>query len=291
MATFGSYRSKRRTAPGLQATLCLTKLVLSVVSFSLLLYHPGVHEVAALMMRSPVGSVDVDDDPPLRVGPSILAGDLANIGNDAKRVVRAGADYIHLDVFDGNWIPGAFTFGPLVVKALRSYVPKAFLDAHLCVTNPERYIEEMAEAGVNRVTLHFEAMSDAVSAAKRAHSMGMEVGLAIAPKTPIDEEVLKLVEYFDVVLVMTVLPGFGGQQFMTEMLPKVSKLRAAFPHKAIEVDGGVNEQTAVLAAAAGANEAVAGTSVFRAKNVRKAIRALRKSLETGRKDRSKAEET
>ena len=209
----------------------------------------------------------------VRVGPSVLAGDLSKLAFETRRVLRAGADYVHLDMFDGNWIPGAFTFGPIVVKALRAHEPQAYFDVHLCVTRPEQYLEDMARAGASRVTLHFEALADPAAAAERAHGLGLEAGLALAPQTSAEATaVLAAAENFDVVLVMTVPPGFGGQAFMPEMLPKLRRLREAFPGKALEVDGGVTPVTAALASAAGANEAVAGSSVFRSRNMRRAIR-------------------
>ena len=211
---------------------------------------------------------------PIRVGPSVLAGDLSKLAFETRRVIRAGADYIHLDMFDGNWVQGAFTFGPMVVKALRDHEPRAYFDVHLCVMRPEEYLEEMKHIGVSRVTLHFEATRDPGAAANRAHGLGLEIGLALAPETQVDEKLLSIAELFDVVLVMTVPPGFGGQSFMPEMLPKLRQLREVFPTKALEVDGGVTPTTAALAAAAGANEAVAGSSVFHSRNLRRAIRPV-----------------
>jgi len=213
------------------------------------------------------------------VGPSLLAGDLANLSGEALRVVEAGADYVHLDVFDGNWIPGAFSFGPMVVKALRRHVPTAYLDAHLCVTGPGRYAEALAEAGANRFTFHVEAVDDPVGLAEHVRALGMEVGLALAPSTQLTPELLEIVPFFDVVLIMTVEPGFGGQAFLPEVLPKLARLRERFPGKALEVDGGVTAETAGLAARAGASEAVAGTAVFRAADPAAVIRLLRRSLE------------
>mmetsp|Transcript_18688 Transcript_18688/g.51280 ORF Transcript_18688/g.51280 Transcript_18688/m.51280 type:complete len:314 (-) Transcript_18688:60-1001(-) len=216
--------------------------------------------------------------PSPRVGPSVLASDLANLAGESQRAIAAGADFLHLDIFDGNWIPGAFSFGPMVVKSLRAHVPSAFLDAHLCVMEPARYVEELAQAGVNRFTFHIEAVSEPQALAARVRSLGMQVGLAIAPATPVDSRVLAVAPFFDVVLVMTVSPGFGGQKFLPNMLPKVKLLRATFPGKPIEVDGGINEQTVDVAAAAGASEAVAGTAVFTAEDPARVILHLRRSL-------------
>ena len=255
----------------LSAIFCLLG-VLPVV------WPPEIEELAAPLSSGPfvwafaAGHVRSSAALQVRVGPSVLAGDLSNLAFETHRVLRAGADYVHLDMFDGNWIQGAFTFGPMVVKALRDHEPRAYFDVHLCVTRPEQYLEEMARAGVSRVTFHFEAVTDPREAAEHAHGLGLDVGLALAPETAVDTTVLNVAELFDVVLVMTVPPGFGGQAFMPEMLPKLKRLREVFPKKALEVDGGVTPLTAALAASAGANEAVAGSSVFRSRNVRRAIR-------------------
>jgi len=203
---------------------------------------------------------------------------LSNIAAETQRMVSAGADFVHLDIFDGHWIRGAFTFGPMVVKALRARVPGAFLDAHLCVTEPARYIEELADAGADRFTFHVEAVPDPRAVARRVRAAGMKVGLALSPDTPAKGRVMDLAAHFDVVLVMTVRPGFGGQAFMPEVLSKVRELRSAFPDLPIEVDGGVNAETISLAAAAGASEAVAGTAVFRAEDPAATIRDLRERL-------------
>lgn len=155
---------------------------------------------------------------------------------------------------------------------------EAFLDAHLCVTEPARYIEELADAGADRFTFHFEAVDDPARVAAGVHAAGMEAGLALSPNTTVNEHILALASHFDVVNIMTVHPGFGGQAFMQEVLPKITELREAFPSLPIEVDGGVNEHTVELAAAAGASEVVAGTSVFRAKDPAAMIRELRQKL-------------
>lgn len=225
-----------------------------------------------------VGSAAV---PPVMVGPSVLAADLADLANEATRAVQAGADFLHLDIFDGNWIPGAFSFGPMVVKALRKHEPDAFFDAHLCVTDPRLWVRDLAEAGANRVTFHFEAVGDPLSLAEYIRDLGMQVGLALSPTTLVDDNVLKLVPHFNVVLVMSVLPGFGGQSFMPEVLPKLTQLRSAFPQQSLEVDGGVNPTTIKAAAAAGASEAVAGTAVFKAKDPESVITSMRAELSAG----------
>eukprot|EP00931_Biecheleriopsis_adriatica_P081420 TRINITY_DN54751_c0_g1_i1.p1 TRINITY_DN54751_c0_g1~~TRINITY_DN54751_c0_g1_i1.p1 ORF type:complete len:296 (-),score=43.16 TRINITY_DN54751_c0_g1_i1:32-919(-) len=235
----------------------------------------GSHQVEETLVAVPDSS---GGRPTGKVGPSLLAADLSNLEGEAQRVLTAGADFIHLDVMDGNYVRGAFSFGPMVVQSLRSHLPHAFLDVHLYVTDPGRYVEELAEAGATRLTFHFEAVTNHKEIVARARSLGLLVGLALAPSTPVDEQVLSLARFFDSILVLTVSPGFGGQAFMPEVLPKLEKLRAAFPGKALEVDGGVNAETVVLAAAAGANEAVAGTAVFRSADPASLIRHMRSHL-------------
>jgi ribulose-phosphate 3-epimerase len=198
------------------------------------------------------------------IGPSLLACDLTNMASESMRVLTAGADFLHLDVMDGHFVPN-ITFGAPVICCLKKNVTNAIFDVHLMVTNPEKWVNDMAIAGATYFTFHVEI--DKSEDEKRQliqdiKSHGMKVGLAIKPKTPV-ESVFPFIELLDLVLVMTVEPGFGGQKFMMDMMPKVQTLRQLYPSLDIEVDGGLAPDTIEAAASAGANWIVAGSAVFK----------------------------
>jgi ribulose-phosphate 3-epimerase len=163
---------------------------------------------------------------PVQIGPSLLACDLANMATEAKKILGSGAegekgaDYLHLDVMDGHFVPN-ISFGAPVIACLRKNIPKPVIfDVHLMVTSPEQWIDDMAEAGVTVFSFHVETEGDKAEMIRRIHEKGMKAGLVVKPKTPI-EEVLPFLDDIDQVLIMTVEPGFGGQKFMKEMMPKV----------------------------------------------------------------------
>jgi ribulose-phosphate 3-epimerase len=198
-----------------------------------------------------------------RVAPSILSADFARLGEQVAAVMDAGARVIHVDVMDGHFVP-PITMGPLAVEALREQVSAAggMLDVHLMIERPERQVEAFAAAGADQITVHFEATPHVHYAVKAIHEAGCLAGVAITPSTPADV-LAAVAPDLDTALCMTVNPGWGGQPFIPEMLDKVERLRAVLPEDvAIEVDGGVDEDTAGRCAEAGATLFVAGSSVF-----------------------------
>jgi ribulose-phosphate 3-epimerase len=211
-----------------------------------------------------------------RIGPSILNSDLSSLANESQKLLDLGADYLHLDVMDGHFVPN-LTFGHPIVACLRKRIPQAFLDLHMMVTEPKKWIQPMAECNVNQYTFHFEAIestddcNDCIRLIKEAN---MRVGLAIKPMTQIDL-ILPFIEDIDCVLIMTVEPGFGGQSFMPQMMSKVELLRQMYRELDIEVDGGVGPNTIHECANSGANLIVSGTSVVNAQNPRQVMQYMR----------------
>lgn len=212
---------------------------------------------------------------PARIAPSLLAADFAHLGEEVARV-EAHIDLLHLDVMDGHFVPN-LTFGMPVIAALRA-VTDVYFDCHLMVTNPVALFEPLAAAGANLVTIHIEVHPDPTRAAEEARRNGLDFGLVLDPGTPF-EAVSPFVELCDLLLVMSVHPGFGGQAFIPEVLPKLEAARkfidSAGLRTDIEVDGGITTSTARLARDAGADVFVAGTSIFRAPDPVAAIKSLR----------------
>ena len=206
------------------------------------------------------------------ISPSILSADFANLERDIKRVEDAGADWIHVDVMDGHFVPN-ITIGVPVVKSIKK-VSNIPLDVHLMIENPEKYIQPFAQAGSDILTFHYEAVKD-VSSVVIIKSYGVKAGMSIKPKTPA-EEILEFLPLLDLVLVMTVEPGFGGQSFIkvcAEKIPLIKKY--ASENLIIQVDGGINAETAKICTAYGANSLVAGNYIYKSGDIQKAVQSLR----------------
>jgi len=209
---------------------------------------------------------------PLKIAPSLLAADFARLGSEIERVEKAGCDLLHVDVMDGHFVPN-LTVGPFIVKAIRK-LTKLPLDTHLMIENPAKYIPDFAKAGSDSITVHAEACpNDLEEVIRLIRSYKLGCGVSLKPASPLSM-LDKVLDKIDLVLLMTVNPGFGGQSFMPEVLPKVRELRAKFK-KDIQVDGGINRETSKEAVRAGANVLVAGTAIFGAPDAAVAIRELR----------------
>lgn len=209
------------------------------------------------------------------VSPSILSADFANLERDIKLVERNGADWIHVDVMDGHFVPN-ITIGIPVVKSIKK-VTTLPLDVHLMIENPEKYIEDFANAGADILTFHYEAVKkeNIKSLITKIKNLGVKAGLSIKPKTQ-PEEILEFLPDLDLVLVMTVEPGFGGQKFMADCAEKIKVIKQhATEHLFIQVDGGINEETGKTCTEYGANSLVAGSYIYKAENIKEAISSLK----------------
>lgn len=208
----------------------------------------------------------------IKISPSILSSDYGRLAEELGRMEKCKADMLHIDVMDGHFVPN-ITLGAPIVKCIRKASTLPF-DVHLMISDPYKYVPDFIDAGSDIITFHIEADSDIDKTIDLIHASGKKAGLSVKPATPV-EEVFPYLEKLSMVLVMTVEPGFGGQSFMTDMMPKIEKLKAEIDRRKldidIQVDGGINEKTIAVAAKAGANVFVSGNAIFSSADAAKTI--------------------
>lgn len=214
-----------------------------------------------------------------KIAPSILSADFTRLGDEVKEVERAGADYIHIDVMDGHFVPN-ITIGPLIVEAVKR-VTGLPLDVHLMISDPDRFVADFKKAGADIITVHAEAVNHLHRSIQLIRREGAKAGVSLNPATPL--EVLEyILDDLDMVLIMTVNPGFGGQDFIPEVLPKIERLKEMIEIRGlnteIEVDGGINPDTIDSVSSAGADIFVAGSAVFKSENYADTIRIMKEKI-------------
>ena len=205
------------------------------------------------------------------IAPSVLSADFAHLAEAAQMVEKCGAEYLHIDVMDGHFVTN-ITLGPVVVQCLRPFCKSVF-DVHLMIENPEKYIDAFADAGADIITIHLESTDDVKGAIDKIHAKGKKAGITVKPKTPV-EAVFPYVDAVEMVLIMSVEPGFGGQSLIPECLDKIRVLREKYPNLDIEIDGGVKVDNIDIVYESGANIIVAGSAVFCSNNPAKVIESM-----------------
>lgn len=210
--------------------------------------------------------------PSIKITPSILGADYGDLNHYLQKL-EPFSDWFHVDVMDGNFVPN-LSIGAVVVNSIKSTIP---LDCHLMINNPHEYIEDFARAGAHGITIHQEASKNLKKDIERIQSFGCLAGVSINPKTPV-KKIEKILPLIDLVLIMSVEPGFGGQAFMPEVLPKIAEIRKKYPNLNIQIDGGINDKTAPLAKAMGANIFVAGSFILKSENPEAAANKLKLSI-------------
>ena len=208
--------------------------------------------------------------------PSLLAADFGRLSDEILRAEASGAEALHLDIMDAHFVPN-LSFGPDVVALASRVAPNFYRNVHLMMTRPDLYLEAFANAGAQTIQIHVEADCDIHNELKRIRSMGLKNAIVINPETPV-ERLFPYLGEIDEALVMTVHPGYGGQKFIADCMPKVSELRRLRPDLDIMVDGGINAETAVVAAKAGANQFVAGSYLFKQTDMKAAVEAMREEV-------------
>lgn len=211
--------------------------------------------------------------PKIKIAPSILGADYGDLNHYLQKL-ELFSDWFHVDVMDGNFVPN-LSIGAMVVDRIKTTVP---LDCHLMINHPEQYIEDFAKAGAYAITVHAEATKDLKATIQKIHDLGCKAGVSINPKTSVTK-IEKVLPFVDLVLIMSVEPGFGGQKFMPEVLEKIEIIRKKYPELDISIDGGITDKTAPSARAAGANVFVAGSYILKADSPKEAAERLRKVVE------------
>lgn len=216
----------------------------------------------------------------IKLAPSILSADFAALLEDVKKVEAAGCEYLHIDVMDGHFVPN-ITIGPLVVKSLRNRCNMTF-DVHLMIEDPDKYIEDFANAGADIITVHQEASVHLHRTIQAIKALGKKAGVSLNPSTPV-ETLKHVIKDIDMVLIMTVNPGFGGQKFIDTMIPKIKEIKAMADQEnknlEIQVDGGITPDNVKLVVDAGANVVVAGSAIFGTKDIENTVKLFRKNSE------------